>query len=99
VIIQPVSGIPPTLGLECPFLSSTLHQEENFALSSRNGFTVRLTTDQNLRYPQNLQQAGVAVVVLLTASNRLPDLLPLLPEACKVLDAIAPGEVSELGKA
>ncbi|MGB3292950.1 MAG: DUF5615 family PIN-like protein, partial [Phormidesmis sp.] len=28
------------------------------------GFTVLLTTDQNLRYEQNLKQAGVAVVVL-----------------------------------
>jgi predicted nuclease of predicted toxin-antitoxin system len=68
-------------------------------LMTRNGFTVLLTTDQNLRYQQNLRQAGVAVIVLLAPSNRLPDLLPLLPEACKVLDAIAPGEVTEVGKA
>lgn len=34
MIIQPVSDIPPALGLECPFLSTTLYQAENFALSS-----------------------------------------------------------------
>ena len=45
------------------------------------GFTVLLTTDQNLRYEQNLKQAGVAVVVLIAPSNRLPDLVPLLAEA------------------
>jgi hypothetical protein len=36
---------------------------------SQEGFTILLTTDQNLRYQQNLQQAGVAVVVLVASSN------------------------------
>ncbi|MDB9441663.1 hypothetical protein PN497_09860 [Sphaerospermopsis kisseleviana CS-549] len=43
-----------------------------------------LTTDQNLRYQQNLQQAGVAVLVLIALSNKLADLLPLIPETRKV---------------
>jgi len=51
---------------------------ELLLLMSQEGFTIRLTTDQNLHYQQNLQQAGVAVVVLVASSNRLPDLLPLL---------------------
>lgn len=38
---------------------------ELLQLMSQEGFTILLTTDQNLRYQQNLQQAGVAVVVLL----------------------------------
>lgn len=63
----------------------------------KEGFTVLLTTDQNLRYQQNLQQAGVAVVVLVASSNRLADLLPLMPEARNILDTIAPGEVIEVG--
>lgn len=64
---------------------------------SQEGFTILLTTDQNLRYQQNLQQAGVAVVVLVASSNKLSDLLPLIPNACSVLDTIAPGEVIEVG--
>jgi hypothetical protein len=38
-------------------------------LMSQEGFTILLTTDQNLRYQQNLQQAGVAVVVIVASSN------------------------------
>jgi len=47
---------------------------ELLRLMSQEGFTILLTTDQNLRYQQNLQQAGVAVIVLVASSNRLPDL-------------------------
>lgn len=65
-------------------------------LMSQEGFTILLTTDQNLCYQQNLQQSGVAVVVLVAPSNRLPDLLPLLPDARNVLNAISPGEVIEV---
>lgn len=60
------------------------------------GFTVLLTADQNLRYEQNLKQAGVAIVVLVAPSNRMSDLVPLMAEARKVLGAIALGEVIEV---
>jgi hypothetical protein len=63
---------------------------------SQEGFTILLTTDQNLRYQQNLQQAGVAVVVLVASSNRLADLLPLIPDALNALKTIAPGQVIEV---
>ncbi|MGK7887960.1 MAG: DUF5615 family PIN-like protein [Leptolyngbyaceae cyanobacterium] len=66
-------------------------------LMSQQGFTILLTTDQNLRYQQNLQQAGVAVVVLVALTNKLSDLLPLMPDACSVLDTITPGQVIEVG--
>ncbi|MBO1068485.1 MAG: DUF5615 family PIN-like protein [Dolichospermum sp. DEX189] len=70
---------------------------ELLQLMSQEGFTILLTTDQNLRYQQNLQQAGVAVVVLVAQSNKLADLLPLLPDARKVLNTIVPGAVVEVG--
>ena len=66
-------------------------------LMSQESFTILLTTDQNLRYQRNLQQAGVAVIVLVARSNRLPDLLPLIPDVRKVLNTIALGEVIEVG--
>ena len=59
-------------------------------------FTILLTTDQNLRYQQNLKQAGVAIVVMVAPSNRLPDLIPLIPQVCGVLETIVPGEVIEV---
>jgi hypothetical protein len=70
---------------------------ELLRLMTQESFTILLTTDQNLRYQQNLQQAGVAVVVLVAPSNRLPDLVPLIPDVRNVLDTIAPGEVIEVG--
>ncbi|BDI17483.1 hypothetical protein ANSO36C_32850 [Nostoc cf. commune SO-36] len=70
---------------------------ELLQLMAKENFTILLTTDQNLRYQQNLQQAGVAVVVLVASSNRLPDLLPLIPSVRSTIATIAPGVVVEIG--
>lgn len=70
---------------------------ELLQLMARENFTILLTTDQNLRYQQNLQEAGVTVVVLVAFSNRLPDLLPLIPSVRSVLATIAAGAVVEIG--
>ena len=51
---------------------------ELLQLMVQESFTVFLTADQNLRYQQNLQQAGVAVVVLVAPSNRLSNLVLLM---------------------
>lgn len=69
---------------------------ELLKLMMQESFTILLTTDQNLRYQQNLQQAGVAVIVMVAPSNRLPDLLPLIPSVCSALISIGPGEVIEV---
>jgi hypothetical protein len=69
---------------------------ELLKLMSQEGFTILLTTDQNLRYQQNLQQAGIAIVVLVAPSNKLSDLLPLIPNARNVFNTIVPGEVIEV---
>jgi len=69
---------------------------ELLRLMSQEGFTILLTTDQNLRYQQNLQQTGVAVVVLVASSNRFPDLVPLILDARNVLNTISAGEVIEV---
>ena len=69
---------------------------ELLQLMMLENFTILLTTDQNLRYQQNLQQAGVAVIVMVAPSNRLPDLVPLIPNVRNVIKTIAPGEVVEV---
>lgn len=71
---------------------------ELLQLMSQSGFTLLLTTDQNLRYQQNLEQAGVAVLVLVARSNRLSDLIPLMPEVCRLLATVVPGQVLEVGE-
>ncbi len=69
---------------------------ELLQLMSQQVFTVLLTTDQNLRYQQNLQQAGVAVVVMVASSNRLCDLLPLIPKVGNAIAIATPGVVIEV---
>jgi hypothetical protein len=43
-----------------------------------------------------LVAAGVAVVVLVAATNRLADLLPLVPSALAALATITQGDVVEI---
>lgn len=71
---------------------------ELLQLMMQAGFAILLTTDQNLRYQQNLQQAGIAVIVLVAPSNRLPDLIPLISDARNVVKTISAGEVIEVGE-
>ena len=66
------------------------------ALMVAQGFEVLLAVDQNLRHQQNLQAIGIAVIVLVAASNRLVDLVPLMPSAQVALGSISPGDVVEI---
>jgi hypothetical protein len=65
-------------------------------LMAGQSFGVLLTVDQNIRHQQNLQAAGVAVIVLQAKSNRLADLTPLMPMALTSLCSIKPGEIVEI---
>ncbi len=60
------------------------------------GFEVLLAVDQGIRHQQNLHAAGIAVVVLVAVSNRLADLLPLMPSVFTMLSTIKPGDVFEI---
>ena len=66
------------------------------ALMAAAGFEVLLTVDRGIRHYQNLQAAGVAVLVLIAPSNDLADLLPLVPDALVALATIQPGDVIEI---
>src|SRR5271156_6759884 len=59
-------------------------------------FEVFLTVDQNLRYQQNLRAAKIGVVVLVAPSNRLADLLPLMPSVLTALGTIQGGDLVEI---
>jgi hypothetical protein len=59
-------------------------------------FEVFLTVDQNLTYQQNLRAANLAVIVLIASSNRLADLLPLMPSVHTALATIQPGDLVEV---
>jgi hypothetical protein len=69
---------------------------ELLQLMAGTSFEVLVTVDQSIRHQQNLQAAGVAVVVLVATSNRLADLVPLVPSALVALGSITPGDVVEI---
>ena len=54
-------------------------------------FDIFLTTDRNLQHQQNLSKFDVAVIVLHAPSNRLDDLLPLIPALYSSLPNVRPG--------
>ena len=69
---------------------------ELLGLMSAAGFEVLLTVDQGVQHQQNLRTAGVAVVVMVAASNDIIDLLPLVPGVLAALAAVRPGDVVEV---
>ena len=60
-------------------------------------FDVLLTLDKNLPYQQNLDSVRIAVLIIHAYSNRLADLLPLLPECLVALETIQPRQVIRIG--
>ncbi len=54
-------------------------------------FDVFVTVDRNLSFQQNLPAFDMAVIVLRGRSNRLEDLVPLVPNVIASLDDLAPG--------
>ena len=69
---------------------------ELLALMAGAGFEMLLTVDQNLHHQQNLAASGVAVVVMVALTNRLADLVPLVPRVEAALGSIRPGDAVEV---
>ena len=57
------------------------------------GFEVLITTDQKMPDQQNMRGRRIALLVFCASTNRLQDLLRLIPEALAALDTIQPGRV------
>jgi predicted nuclease of predicted toxin-antitoxin system len=58
---------------------------------------VLLTSDRNIKYQQNLTGRNVSILILCAKSNRMKDLLPLMPGCVQALLSIQPGQVVEVG--
>lgn len=52
---------------------------------AESDFDVFITVDRNLTFQQNIPKFNIAVLVLHARTNRLQDLVPLIP---KILDAL-----------
>lgn len=60
------------------------------------GFEVLVTVDRRMEFQQNIPGSGLALVVLLAASTRIADLLPLVPALTNTLPGARPGRVTHL---
>jgi hypothetical protein len=57
------------------------------------GFDVLITVDQNIPTQQNLSCRRISLMILCAATNRLLDLMPLVPAATDALVSIGAGSV------
>ena len=57
------------------------------------GFEVLITSDQNIEFQQNLKASELFVVVLVALTNKLEDLLPLVPSVLGALLDSTPGRL------
>jgi predicted nuclease of predicted toxin-antitoxin system len=56
-----------------------------------------ITVDSNLAYQQHLVGLPFVVVVVTARSNRLADLLPVVPKILESLELAGPGQVMRVG--
>lgn len=62
--------------------------------AAAGNFDVLITMDKSLPSQQLLAQHGIAVFVLRARSNRLEDLIPLVPKIISALPDAAPGRAT-----
>ena len=54
------------------------------------------TSDRNIKHQQNMIGRSVSILILCAKSNRMNDLLPLMPGCAQALASIQPGTVVEV---
>ena len=67
-------------------------------LAEKAGYQVFVTIDRGIEYQQNLQSRSIAVILIRIKSNRLADLLALVPRILEVLKTIQPGQLAKVGE-
>ena len=60
-------------------------------LVEASGFDVFVTMDTGIKYQQNLAGRTIAVIILRANSNRLKDVLALVPACMEMIQRIQPG--------
>ena len=59
-------------------------------------FEALVTTDKGMPHQQRIRRRSFGVVVLRARTNRLEDLLPLVPSIATALDSLRPGDIREV---
>lgn len=89
-----------TIGHECETVRHAGYgsKKNGELLSLAEGrWDVLLTSDRRIKYQQNMTGRKISVAVLFAKSNRMQDLLPLMPACAEVLLSLRPGQVVEVG--
>ena len=73
---------------------STLKNGELLKEAEANGFEILVTTDQNLKYQQQVIGRTIAIVVLLSTS--WPKIKKCIPEIQAAISIVTPGEYQEI---
>ena len=73
---------------------STLQNGELLRTAEREGFEVLVTTDQNLKYQQNLKERQLAIVVLMTTS--WPRIERKVNQVVAAINSVKPGDYIEV---
>ena len=87
-ILQHLAGHQVTTVSKCGWAG--IKNGRLLALAEKE-FDVLVTMDRNLSFQQSLPKFGIALVVLRAHSNRLRDLLPLVPEIVAAISSAKPG--------
>jgi hypothetical protein len=74
---------------------ATIKNGDLLALASEH-FNVFVTVDRNLAFQQHTASFRVAIVVLHARSNRLADLLPLVPALLEAIAAASPATLTTI---
>lgn len=73
---------------------STVTNGQLLTMAEQAGYAVFVTTDQNLRYQQNLGGRTIAILVL--TSTSWPRIQPHVPTISALVDHLGPGTFHEL---
>lgn len=60
---------------------------------AKDKFDVFVTVDQNLQYQQNLEESGIAIILVSIENNRSESFKPLLPKIQQSLQTISRGRL------
>jgi predicted nuclease of predicted toxin-antitoxin system len=58
---------------------------------------ILLTSDRNIKYQQNMAGRSVSILILCVKTNRMKDVLPLMPPCAQAFLSIQPGQMVEVG--
>jgi hypothetical protein len=70
---------------------------KNGALASQ-AFDVFVTVDRNLLFQQNLATRSISVIILQARTNRLTDLIPLVPSLLSAIETATSGMLQLIGE-